>query len=466
MSDFHITRRRLIGTGATIGAAGLLAACGQATMTGGEAAPADDETSTEAAQPETMEVVNLVYLSPESQARQEKEIAIFDDFNAQNSDIQVEVVGQAGGWGGTYEKVMVSHAGGIPIDFVHNGWLIWDRMWQAGAIVDQTEFFKADKLVPEELFIESSLFEWVFDGVMGGMPISTSADAMAYNKDMFAEAGLEEPPVDVNAKWWNMDTFLDYAQKLTNSPEQFGFGGSLGGGNAAGETTGTYFGQGPWDDASRVAFIDSPGIIQGLEFWRDVTEVKYHVQPNPDEHSALRGGQRMNVFVTGKIGMQVSYINQDTNFNWGVATLPYDGDGPSMSARISNHGLQMGNAETQDAVWTVFRWFMTPENAGRFPRTAGHVVSPFQDPAYSEVSQAEFRNQLGIDPKAFVLQAQHTQPHGWGLYKYSAWEEVTALARPRYREEYQLGQLDTREYATWFQEVITTIMDDYFANRG
>ena len=105
MSDFHITRRRLIGNrGPTIGAAGLLAACGQATMTGGEAAPADDETSTEAAQPETMEVVNLVYLSPESQARQEKEFAIFDDFNAQNSDIQVEVVGQAGGWGGTYEK--------------------------------------------------------------------------------------------------------------------------------------------------------------------------------------------------------------------------------------------------------------------------------------------------------------------------------------------------------------------------
>ena len=65
-------------------------------------------------------------------------------------------------------------------------------MFQAGAILDQTEFFKADKLVPEELFIESSLFEWVLDGVLGGMPISTSSDAMAYNKDMFAEAGLEE----------------------------------------------------------------------------------------------------------------------------------------------------------------------------------------------------------------------------------------------------------------------------------
>ena len=105
MSDFHMTRRQLIGTGATIGMVGLLAACGQATMTGGEAAPVDEETSTEAAQPETMEVVNLVYASPESPARQEKEIAIFDDFNAQHSNIQVEVAGQAGGWRGVYEEV-------------------------------------------------------------------------------------------------------------------------------------------------------------------------------------------------------------------------------------------------------------------------------------------------------------------------------------------------------------------------
>ncbi len=465
MSDFHMTRRRLLGTGATIGAAGLLAACGQAQMTGGEAAPAVEETSTEAAQPETMEVVNLVYASPESPARQEKEIAIFDDFNAQHSNIQVEVAGQAGGWRGVYEKFMVAHAGGVSIDFVHNGWLTWDNMWRTGAILDQAEFFKSAKLVPGELFIESSLFEWVLDGVLGGMPISTSSDAMAYNKDMFAEAGLQEPPVDTSAKWWNMDTFLDYAQKLTNE-EQFGFGGSLGGGNAAGETTGTYFGQGPWDDVNRVAFIDSPGIIQGLEFWRDVTEVKYHVQPNPDEHSALRGGQRMNVFVTGNIGMQVSFINQDTNFNWAAGTLPYDGDGPSRSARISNHGLQMGNAATQDAVWTVFTWFMTPENAGRFPRTAGHVVSPFTDPAFSEVSQAVFRNQLGIDPKAYFLQAQQTQPHGWGMLKYSAWEKIRDQARPRYREEYQLGKVDTREYAEWFQKLITDEMNEYFSNSG
>ena len=131
----------------------------------------------------------------------------------------------------------------------------------------------------------------------------------------------------------------------------------------------------------------------------------------------MKGGQRMNTFVTGKIGMQVSFINQDTNFNWAAGTLPYDGDGPSRSARISNHGLQIGNAGTEEAVWTVFTWFMTPENAGRFPRTAGHVVSPFIDPAYSEVSQEVFRNQLGIDPRAYFLQAQQTRPHGWGMLK-------------------------------------------------
>ncbi|MYB77307.1 MAG: hypothetical protein F4X83_09470, partial [Chloroflexi bacterium] len=149
MSTYQVTRRRLMGAGATLGVAGLLAACGQAQMTG-EAAPAE-ETTTEEAKPETMEVVNIVYASPESPARQEKEIAIFNDFNDQHANIQVEVAGQAGGWRGVYEKFMTAHAGGVTIDFVHNGWLTWDRMFQAEAILDLTEFFKADKLVPAEM---------------------------------------------------------------------------------------------------------------------------------------------------------------------------------------------------------------------------------------------------------------------------------------------------------------------------
>jgi len=392
----------------------------------------------------------LLYISPQQPIRQEKENAIFADFNKQHADIQVRVEGQANGWQGTWDKFLAAHAAGQPISFVHNGWLIWENMWKVQAIVDLTEYFKRDKLDPKALWIESAIWEWTIGNVMGGMPISTSADALAWNKELFAQAGLREPPVDPNAKWWNMDTFLEYCQKLTKGKEQFGFGGGLAGGYTW-YNAGTYFGGGPWDDEKKLCTIDTPPFHKGLEYFRDLTDVKYHFQPNRQEREALLGGRAINIFVTGKIGMNVAVITQEGPFKWGIATLPYSGDGPSMSARISNHGLQMGavKPEEREAVWTVFKWFMKPENGGRFPRTAGHVVSPFKDPAFSAFSQKEYMDQLGVDPKAHFLQAQHTRPDGWGILKYGKTAEIEPVVAKRFNEEYWPGRLATKEFTAW-----------------
>jgi len=258
-----------------------------------------------------------------------------------------------------------------------------------------------------------------------------------------------------------MDTFLDYAKKLTDRTKpQFGFGGGFAGANTGGFTTATYFGQGPWDDTQKKCLMDTPTFQRGLQFWKDVRDA-HRVQPTGDESNTIRGGTSGNVFFTGKVGMQVLLITQAAlPFKWAVATLPYSGPvgSKNVSARIHNHALLMGKPQEaeREATWQVFRWLLKPENAGRFPRTAGHVVSPLKNPAASEISQRRYQDQLGVDPKAYLLQAQTTRPSGWGMSKYAKFAQVGPAIDDRYNKEFLADKLGVKDYANW----VTKYVDD------
>ena len=118
-------------------------------------------------------------------------------------------------------------------------------------------------------------------------------------------------------------------------------------------------------------------------------------------------------------------------------------------------------AEEQEATWQVFRWLLRPENAGRFPRTAGHVVSPLKNAAASEVSQRRYRDQLGVDPKPYLLQAQTTRPSGWGMSKYANFAKVGPEIDARYTSEFLADKLGENEYAAW----VTKYVDDNLGAR-
>jgi hypothetical protein len=143
-----------------------------------------------------------------------------------------------------------------------------------------------------------------------------------------------------------------------------------------------------------------------------------------------------------------------------VAALPYSGPAGSrnVSGRIHNHALLMSKTKETDreATGQVFRWLLKPENAGRFPRTAGHVVSPLKNPAATEVSQKRYRDQLGVDPRAYLLQAQTTRPSGWGMSTYANFSKVGPEIDARYNNEFLADKLGVKEYAAW----VTKYVDD------
>jgi multiple sugar transport system substrate-binding protein len=444
---------------------GSLAALGSVGLAGCGAGAGPGAGASQGPAPATKAPVTLTYISPTSTERQQTEQELFGDVTRQHPYLTVAVTG-AGNWDQTKEKFLVSHAAGTPVHVAQAGWGTWLDMWGQGTIVELSALFKRDKLDPGSTFIDPALFQWQHDGKVGGMPITTSADALAYNVELFEAAGLRPPPVDPGASWWTMETFLEYARKLTvPAKQQFGFGGSLAGANTGGTTTGTFFGQGPWDEARKKCLMDTPGALRGLQFWKDVRDV-HRAQPTAAESEQIRGGQNINVFFTGKVGMQVQLVTQAAlPFKWSVATLPYSGPAGSknVSGRIHNHALLMGKTkpEEQEATWQLFRWLLAPENAGRFPRTAGHVVSPLKVSAASEISQRRYRDQLGVDPRPYLLQAQTTRPSGWGMAKYANFSRVGPEIDARYLNEFLADKLGVREYAAW----VTKHVDDNLGAR-
>jgi len=435
------SRRRDLAAAAGALTGVLGAACGRSSPGAAPAAPAA---------PASSGPVRVVYISPSgSGPRFDLETQLFDDFNAgrPKGDVIVEVSAGPSGSAPVREKFVVAAAGGQPFGLVQNNWGGWMDLAQGGSIAELSPYFKRDRIDPR-LFLPEMINEYSDEGRIWALPVSMSVDALAYNMDLFDRAGLKYPPTDPEDKSWTMERFLEHARLLSKPPDQFGFGGGISGGDFGGMTEGTHFGQGPWDDARKRSLFASAGMRKGMQFWLDVA-LKHRVQPTAEEANALRGGASSgNVFLTGKVGMQVFYTQTDRlPFRWGLATLPYSGPAGSknISGRAFAHALHMGQVKEKEAVWEVLKWLTRPENGGRFVVTAGHATSPIVKGG-SDIAQQAYKDRAGVDARAWVLMAQQVKAEAWGMFKYPNWTQVEAELRAPFAD-LRAGKIPVDEYA-------------------
>ena len=137
-------------------------------------------------------------------------------FEAANPDIKVELIqGVDGGGPGYAERLAVLFASGNPPDvfygstdkagFILNGWArdITDLLERDRVAMNLDEFFPG---------IFASVTR---SGRIYGVPSIAMGQAIFYNTQLIAEAGLAPPPIDWNDPGWNWDEFVEYAQKLT-----------------------------------------------------------------------------------------------------------------------------------------------------------------------------------------------------------------------------------------------------------
>ncbi len=412
-----------------------LAACGA----GGSGA-GDVSGSSASAPPVTL---GFLVKSRSSPAAEEVLRQVFRDQNQQNPKTQIEIELVAAD--AVLPQLTSRAAAGQPQDFVESGGFAWVGMAEQKFFAELTPLFKRDKIEPTKMFLPEAVSINSKEDKLWGWPSSVSADAIAYNMDLFDAAGLKYPPVNPDDTSWTMEKFLEYAQKLTKSRDQLGVGNAFG---IDFWTAGTFFGQGPWDDTARKAQTNTPNYIKGLQFALDLRD-KFRLEPTAEETRNLLGGQNGPVFISGKIGMQGvgPLLIDKPPFRWGLATLPYSGTGKNISGRQWAHGIFMGNIPTprQEAVWRVLRWLGKPEYAGRYVVQNGHAVSALAQGG-SDYPQQAYMQRSGADAKAYILSAQRSRASGWGLLNYASYNDVDREHAPLW-SELTANKISVGEYA-------------------
>jgi ABC-type glycerol-3-phosphate transport system substrate-binding protein len=429
--------------------AGLAGLAGASAVTAGACGPGERGQPGPGGQ---VAPVTLGFLIKERSSPAAEDILrkLFAEHNEQNPQVQVEVEIVASAQ--VPVQLTARAAGGQAQDFVESGGFAWVGFAQQGMFTELTPFFKRDR-IDSKLFLPEALNINSKDGKIWGWPSSISADAIAFNMDLFDAAGLKHPPVNPDDRTWTMERLLEVAQKLTKGREQFGLGNAIA---LDFWTAGTYFGQGPWDDAAKKALMNTPGYIKGLQFGLDVRD-RFRLVPTSEEAAALMGGQRGAVFLSGKVAMQLvgPFVIDKPPFRWGLATLPYSGPGRNVSGRQWAHGIFMGAIPParQDAVWSVLKWLLKPENAGRYVVMNGHAVSALVKGG-SDFPQQYYQQRSGADARAYLLSAQYSRASGWGMLNYPNYNDVDREHQPLWRELVD-GKISPGEYAQRAAELWT-----------
>jgi multiple sugar transport system substrate-binding protein len=169
------------------------------------------------------------------------------------------------------------------------------------------------------------------DGTQYGLPFIASARALFYNKDLFAKAGITDPP-----KTWA--EFEADAAKLKASGAT-AYGMPLGSEEAQAETAIWFYGAGGgYGDAKKLTIDSAENTAGATEMQKIITQGLTEANPGSTNRTPL-----MNVFIQGQIGMQIGLppiVGQikksNPSLNYGIAPIPTK-DGSAFTLGVADH---------------------------------------------------------------------------------------------------------------------------------
>lgn len=211
-----------------------------------------------------------------------------------------------------------------------------------------------------------------YNGELYSVPFQNSTPILYYNKEHFAEAGIDEAPVTW-ADW------TEAARKLTKAdgerwglmmPSNYDYNGwlvqTLAMANGGQFYNTAYPGEIYYDHASTKG---------ALKFWRDMVH----------EHKAMPEGVTdskavSTSFFAGKTAMIVlstgalSFVRDNAKFDYGVAFIPR-----KLRNAVPIGGASLvsfkGTTDAQkDAAWTFINWLTSPEKNGHWSRFTGYFA--------------------------------------------------------------------------------------------
>jgi multiple sugar transport system substrate-binding protein len=245
-----------------------------------------------------------------------------------------------------------------------------------------------------EDFPESVMEQMRYDGGIYSMPIAVHTQMLLYNRALYAEAGITEPPE-------TMEQWADAIAQTTvvasdGTIEQLGYHNAEIGTSMT--TLGMLFG-GRWVDDSGAPTPTDEGNLAGLQFYVDNITEPY----GADQVLRFTSGfgeyaSAQNPFFTGQVASVIDgewqpvMIEQFApDLDYGVAPLPYPADQPELqgTTEVSTSTLFIpSNAEHKDEAWEFMKFLLGADGMTAFTRALGNLparTSLLDDPVYDEI---------------------------------------------------------------------------------
>jgi multiple sugar transport system substrate-binding protein len=219
-------------------------------------------------------------------------------------------------------------------------------------------------------FLDAFVKGGQYQGTLYGFPILSSARAFFYNKDLFARAGLAEPP-----KTWT--ELVDAAKKLTAlGGGTIGYALPLGPEEAQAEwSIWMWNNGGDWKSGDQWV-IDSEKNVQTLAFLADLANKHKVTQVNPGKTNRTDGA--FQLFKDGKVGMVMGFsplaaqLDADKKVSYGVAAMPTN-TGTAVTLAVEDYLMAFKKKGNQEAVKKFLDLYYQPENITRWITAEGFL---------------------------------------------------------------------------------------------
>lgn len=371
LRNHGLSRRAFLAGGAKMGGGTLL--LGGITGAVPLRAAGQDKTTVE---------LSYLWAGPEGEALE----AIVAAFNA--SQDQIEVKGTSNPVTQRQLAAMASSNGfDISDNFANN-----TGSWAAKGILEPLDdFVNADAFDLAD-FVPATLEQLRYDGKLYALPIAVHTLQLLYNKDLFAEAGIAEPPATIS-QWADAIaklTKVDADGTITQLGLNVGVDAPI---------TWTWSFGGRWVDEQGQPTATDPANLACINSLLENVYNKYGV----DQVKRFQSGfgeyaSPQNPFYVGKVAMVVDgewqsrFVQQYApDLNWGVAPLPVPDDRPEL-AGASDLSASMffipRNAKHKQEAWQFMRYLMSSEPMWDFTLALANLparLSLASDPGYAEL---------------------------------------------------------------------------------
>ncbi len=314
-----------------------------------------------------------------------------------------------------------------------------------------------------------------FTGAMDGLPVQLFTGFLVYNKDLFAQAGVPEPPHEWGTDEWDIDALITLANQLTldekgKHPGEPGFDPEKvvqygyydpnmdpfyswirGGEGIRTHPTDRYH-----------VYIGEKPYIEGCDQWVDwVYNKRYMLKPVQEQEFQ---GTLSSPFHTGKVAMayrhtwDVQGLSGIKNFKWDFAASPHGLVRDRYVSRLCmDQGAMFKAGKYHDESWEWIKFCASPEMAFRFSVDLRQCLPCRKSaiPKYGERLAMQIPDVDG-DVVAEALAYAHYEEY-WAPQ--IGWEDIYNPARDAVRLNNKKG------IEVWpeCQETIQKMFDEYYS---